>query len=163
MHFRFREWEVWYFDWNFTEVCSEGSNWQLYSNDLDDGLVLSRRQAIIWTNAVLIDWRIYAHSGEMSWIIWILLQTCNVTFVQSSAISSFWGFWDFTATKIVNTFIIGPRSLSDKNWEGQTGCACLSMLNYGKNQCRSDKTLILNSLRPNDAYMHQETNHHCCR
>ena len=41
MHFR--EWKVLYFDQNFTEV------W---------------RQAIIWTNAGLIHWRIYADLGE---------------------------------------------------------------------------------------------------
>ena len=29
----------------------------------------------------------------------------------------------------VNALIIGPRSLSDKKWEGLTGCPCLSMLN----------------------------------
>ena len=46
----------------------------------------------------------------------------------------------------VNVSSIGPRSLSDKNWEGLTGCPCLSMLNHGKNQHRSDKTVILNAL-----------------
>ena len=30
LHFQmfFREWKVLYFDWNFTNICSEGSNWQ---------------------------------------------------------------------------------------------------------------------------------------
>ena len=46
----------------------------------------------------------------------------------------------------VKALSICPRSLSDKNWEGPTSCPCLSMLNYGKNQCRSDKTVILNAL-----------------
>ena len=46
----------------------------------------------------------------------------------------------------VNLLSIGPQSLSDKNWEGSTGCPFLSMLNYRKNQCRSDKTVILNTL-----------------
>ena len=45
MHFR--EWEV----------------WQWPSTDLDDGLAPSRRQAIIWTNAGLIQWRIYVALG----------------------------------------------------------------------------------------------------
>ena len=46
----------------------------------------------------------------------------------------------------VNALSSGPWSLCDKNWEGLTGCPCLSMLNYSKNQCRSDKTVILNAL-----------------
>ena len=47
----------------------------------------------------------------------------------------------------VNVLSIGPLSLSDKNWEGLTGCPCLSIdVNYKKNQCRSDKTVILNAL-----------------
>ena len=62
----------------------------------------------------------------------------------------------------VNAWSIGLRSLFDKNWNGLTGCPSLSLLNYGKDQCRSDKTAILNtlttslikivnSLRPSDA------------
>ena len=49
----FREWEVWYFDENFTEICSEGPNWQLLST----GMAPIKRQAIILLNAVTINWR----------------------------------------------------------------------------------------------------------
>ena len=41
-----------------------------------------------------------------------------------------------------------PQFLSKKNKEGLRGCPCLSILSYWKNQCRSDKTVILNTLRP---------------
>ena len=52
-----------YFDKNFTDVCSQGSNWQSSSIGLDNGLAPNRRQAIIWTNADPINWRIYATLG----------------------------------------------------------------------------------------------------
>ena len=45
-----------------TEVCSRGSNWQP-SIGLDNGLALNRRQAMIWTNADSIHWRIYKALG----------------------------------------------------------------------------------------------------
>ena len=51
-----------YFDYNFTEICSIGSNWQP-SIGLNNGLTPNRRQAIIWTNAHPIHWRIYAELG----------------------------------------------------------------------------------------------------
>ena len=38
-------------------------NWQL-SIGLDNGLAPNRRQAIIWTNADLMPWRVYAAPGE---------------------------------------------------------------------------------------------------
>ena len=49
-----------YFDSSFTEVCSQGSNWQYSSIGSDDGLAPTRRQAIIWTIADPIHWRMYA-------------------------------------------------------------------------------------------------------
>ena len=61
MHFR--EWKNLYFDYNFTDVCSQGSNWQSSSIDLDNGLAPNRWQAIIWTNDDPINWRIYATLG----------------------------------------------------------------------------------------------------
>ena len=61
MHFR--EWKVLYFDSNFTEVCPQGSNRQSSSIGFDNGLAPNRRQAIIWTNAEPINWRIYATLG----------------------------------------------------------------------------------------------------
>ena len=38
--------------------------WQLSSIGLDNGLAPNRRQAIIWTNADPIHWRIYAALGR---------------------------------------------------------------------------------------------------
>ena len=61
MHFR--EWKNLYFDKNFTDVCPQGSNWQSSSIGLDNGMAPNRRQAIIWTNADPINWRIYATLG----------------------------------------------------------------------------------------------------
>ena len=57
MHFP--EWKCLNFDWNFTEICSLGSNWQQSSAGSDDDLAPSRRQAIIWTNDDLFCWCIY--------------------------------------------------------------------------------------------------------
>ena len=72
----FHEWKVLNFDQNFTEVCSWWSNWQYPSIDLDNGLAPNRRQAIIWTNADPIQWRIYAALGgdeltHWDWVIYI--------------------------------------------------------------------------------------------
>ena len=50
MHFL--EWKCLNFNWNFTEVCSQGSNWQFSSIGSDNGLAPNRRQAVIWTNVV---------------------------------------------------------------------------------------------------------------
>ena len=53
---------------------------------LDNGLAPDRRQAIIWTNADPIHWRIYAALGgdKLShWSIWLRLQTDNIISVQS--------------------------------------------------------------------------------
>ena len=49
-HFKihFREWNVLYFDSNFTAVCSCGSSWQYVSVGSGDGLAPNRRQAISW-------------------------------------------------------------------------------------------------------------------
>ena len=55
-----REWKVLSFDNNFTEVCSLGSNWQLPSIGLNNGLAPKRRQAIIWTSADPIEWNVAA-------------------------------------------------------------------------------------------------------
>ena len=56
-------WKVLYFDSNFTEVCSKGSNWQQVSTGSGNGLVLNRWQAITWTNAGPVHWHIYAALG----------------------------------------------------------------------------------------------------
>ena len=60
---RFHEWKILYFDSIFTEVCSQGPNWQYSSIGSDDGLAPTRRQAIIWTNADPFYRRIYAALG----------------------------------------------------------------------------------------------------
>ena len=46
------------FHWYFTEVYSQGSNWQYTSIGSDNGLVPTRQQAIIWTNDDLVYWGI---------------------------------------------------------------------------------------------------------
>ena len=61
MHFP--EWKWMNSDWNFTELYSYGSNRWYSSIGLDNGLAPNRRQAIIWTNADPIHWRIYAVLG----------------------------------------------------------------------------------------------------
>ena len=55
--------KILYFGSIVTEVCSVGSNWQQPNIGLDNGLAPKRRQAIIWTNADPIHWRIYAALG----------------------------------------------------------------------------------------------------
>ena len=52
MHFR--EWKVLYFDQNFTEVCSYGSDWQHHSIGLDNGLAPNMRLAIIGRNSATV-------------------------------------------------------------------------------------------------------------
>ena len=49
---------------NFTEMCSQESNWQKASIGSGNGLAPNRRQAIIWTNADPVRWRIYAALGR---------------------------------------------------------------------------------------------------
>ena len=61
MHFHERK--SLYFNSNFTEVCSHGPYWQYSSIGSDNGLAPNRRQAIVWTNADKIHWRIYAALG----------------------------------------------------------------------------------------------------
>ena len=51
------------FDKDFTEVGSWVSNYQYSSIGLNNGLSPNRRQAIIWTNADPIHWRIYVALG----------------------------------------------------------------------------------------------------
>ena len=49
----------------FTEVCSQGSNWQYPSIGSVNGLAPSRRQAIIWTNDGCITDAYMRHSASM--------------------------------------------------------------------------------------------------
>ena len=48
MHFI--QWKCIDFDYDFTEVCFQGSNSQYSSIGSDNGLAPARRQEIIWTN-----------------------------------------------------------------------------------------------------------------
>ena len=61
----FHQWTFLYFGSNFTEVCSWESNWQWFSIGSVHDFGLTRRQAITWTNADPVHWRIYAALGEM--------------------------------------------------------------------------------------------------
>ena len=56
---QFYECNVLYFGSNFTRGGSLGSNWQQPSIGLNNGLAPNRRQAIVWINADLIQWRLY--------------------------------------------------------------------------------------------------------
>ena len=56
-------WKCMNFDYNFTEVCSQGSSLQYSIIGLDNGLAPNRRQAIIWTNDGLCFCHIYASLG----------------------------------------------------------------------------------------------------
>ena len=42
--------------YNFTEMCSLGSNWQYGSIDSENGLEPNRRRVIIWSNDSILDW-----------------------------------------------------------------------------------------------------------
>ena len=64
----FLEWKVLYFDYTFTEVCSQGSNLQWTSIGSDNILAPKRRQAIIWTNADPIHWHTSVIRGR-----WVLI------------------------------------------------------------------------------------------
>ena len=86
------------------------------------------------------------HRGRVRWLpLWHLNMFLRVFL-------TIWQHWfrlclgEEKSTSPVNMLSIGPRSLSDKNWEGPTGCPGLSVLNYSKNQCWSDKTVILKAL-----------------
>ena len=79
---------------------------------LDNGSAPNRRQAIIWTNADPIQWRIYAALGEMS--EWKLNQ----------AISRFihivdWAFGS-SAEENIRIFVCTPVW----NWTTATGSSC---------------------------------------
>ena len=58
-----RKWKVLYFDKSFADVCSYGTITQHRFSYLDNCLVPNRRQAIIWSNADRIHWRISATLG----------------------------------------------------------------------------------------------------
>ena len=50
----FIEWILLYFNSNFTEICSQGSNYQYASTGSDYGLAPVRHQAFIWTKGGLV-------------------------------------------------------------------------------------------------------------
>ena len=85
----FLEWKFLFFDWNFAEVCSRGSNWQYKpSTGLYNGFGPNRRQAIIGTNVGPIHWRIYAALGEMSWKIY----EASMNQARSPLMSDIWKY-----------------------------------------------------------------------
>ena len=51
---------------NFTEVCSQGSNYEHSSIGSDNGLVLARQQVIIWNNDGKFTDTYMCHSASMS-------------------------------------------------------------------------------------------------
>ena len=67
---RFLEWKCLNFKYNFIDVCSQGSNWKHSSIGSDNGLAPNRRQAIIWTNAVLGYRHKYASLGLNELTYW---------------------------------------------------------------------------------------------
>ena len=58
------EWKCLNFAYYFTEVCSQGSNWQYPSIGPDNGLAPIRRQAIIWTRDGLFTDAYMRHSAS---------------------------------------------------------------------------------------------------
>ena len=58
-----------YFDSNFTEVCSQGSNWQHISIGSGNSLAPNRQQAITWTNAYTTDAYMRHLGDELTLII----------------------------------------------------------------------------------------------
>ena len=60
-----RQWKYINFDWNFSEVCSQGSNYQYPSTGSDNNLVPARRLAIIWTNDSKLTDAYMRHSASM--------------------------------------------------------------------------------------------------
>ena len=79
-----------YFDYNFAEVCSQGSYWQYPRIGLGNVLAPNRRKAIIWTNADHIHCRIYAalRGDELNMLI-TLLWLNNEMFIDSSQVGPF--------------------------------------------------------------------------
>ena len=57
---------VFNFDWNCTEFCSQGSNWQ-WEIGTGNGLASKRRQAITWTNDDPVEWHIWVNRSQ--WVI----------------------------------------------------------------------------------------------
>ena len=73
LHFQmhFLEWKCMNFDSDFTELSSQGSNWQYLSTSSDNGLAPTRWQAIIWTNADYFTDSYMHDLASMSKYIWI--------------------------------------------------------------------------------------------
>ena len=74
------------------------NDWPIF--DKDNGLVLNRRQAIIWTNDDVIDWRFLCHWTSMIWGgWWIMLLDSTVLWntilhcISFSSVSVDPGWW----------------------------------------------------------------------
>ena len=123
-----------------THICVS----KLDSITSDNGLSPGRRQAIIWTNTgILLTGPSETNFSE------ILIEIHTFSFKKMHFKMSSGKWRPFSLG--LNVLSISPLSSSDQNWEGLTGCPCLSMSDYGKNQCRSNRTVILNALNVHDA------------
>ena len=87
------------YDYDFIEVCSQGSNQQYSSIGSDNGLSLGLRQAIIWTNA-----GIRTNHGLLFWIINVSLGPNEL--MKTKHICIFYRFWKLKRGKL-KSFIIG--------------------------------------------------------
>ena len=74
------------FDWNFAEICTLWSNWQVCIGS-GNGLAPVRQQIIIWTIDGMVYWRIYASLGlnELKRISPLCRIYASVTFVSISS------------------------------------------------------------------------------
>ena len=95
-----------YFQWDFTEVCCLGPNWQYVSISICNGLAPNRRrQAIIWTNdALLID----------LYISVLFLFLTETYYPVYSAISIYLIYGTTSKTHFLNLWLPWPRWLKRK-------------------------------------------------
>ena len=76
-----------YFSSNFTEICSQGSNYQFTSIGSDDGLVPNRRQGIFWTKGGLIYWCMYVSLSLNELTHWgRMTNICIIDYLRLSSI-----------------------------------------------------------------------------
>ena len=70
------------FEWNFIEICPLVSTHQCDSIGSDNGLVPIRRQAIIWTNDCMFNWRMYESLGPSERLLNTILSVHNTLFTS---------------------------------------------------------------------------------
>ena len=93
-HFQmhFLEWKWWNSDSNFTEICSQESNWQYPSISSGNGLASDMRQAVTWTKA---DPKL-----NQSWRIFTSLRQYTCPSVKAIMCGSDYACWVFGANVI---------------------------------------------------------------